>query len=72
METAAPTLRRTVVCWLRLLLTHILFRHFGLILNDPDVSGGRFEIDIAFGRPGQLLELTLVSTTPEGAAPWCR
>ena len=72
MKAAAPTLHRTVVCRFRLLLTDILFRHFSLIFNDPDVSGGRLEIDIAFGRPGQLLELTLISTTPERAAPWCR
>jgi hypothetical protein len=72
MKTAASILHRTVASWLRLLLTDIPFRHFSLILNDPDVSGGRLEIDIAFGRPRQLLELTLISTTPEGAAPWCR
>jgi hypothetical protein len=71
---SAPTLRRlTLAWWVRLPLCDIGSRTISsLILNDFDVSGGRFEVDVAFGCPGQLLELTLVPTSSEGAAPRCR
>lgn len=41
----------------------------GLILNDPDVRGGRGRYDFPLGCLGQLFELTFFPTSLERATP---
>jgi hypothetical protein len=68
----AGTMVQGAISWLlRLLFLGIPFRGLGLtlVLDHSDVSRLPPQRDVPSGRLSQLLELTFLSTTLEGAAP---
>jgi hypothetical protein len=69
----SDTTRHRAIIWCLWLWTTLGIRLAlgGLILDDPDVSGGRSREYILFGGLRQVLELALLPSSPQGTTPRC-